>query len=763
MADFVFANKSNSSDFSSTGDRSNEVFGDLLLNRTELETFLTSLRRRQRSATPPTNPNTGDIWECSTTGGGYTADVVYRYNGSAWVEAVASAVNITNRNTVLQGKVDANGNPALFEAGTGLAVKLNATSVNAIFAFMNGNSASVGAVDIVAAITADNAAFWSSLPTSSTVYLYVDYASGTLSGGFTTVAPVYQDYAPAHASGLHWFNFNTGKVYSSDGSAWTQRNRICVGTATTNGSGVTAVQIYPYNAAHKLVANDIITKGPWVDVRAFGAKGDGVTDDTAAIQAAINYAGAEVVDTAYTGGNRPQSMVVFFPDGIYLISTEIFMKSGITIQGSGRSLNSSERQGCRLSLTATNSAIFRYVEGITNTSICDINFECYHRDDWDVNTFAIKFEPADGVYYDDGVFPASSFDHRVKNCTFLGFYQQIAIYRAHKNLTTYSSSDWQVDHLVLDGNSHLYYAKSGIFNHTSNGFDYSTISNSGFTGYPQKTTISSHGIEMERGGFVKISSIAGSNIMPSGAVATDECYKSSLFYTTDYSEVYTIENSQSEGVGYFIRTLGSASSVSITAINCIKNQNILFESRAILNWIGGSGAGKIVIRTSDCRVFGINSTDISCDTDNVSNVISINGDLKSLHGKISGTEFTNTFPQFLNYQSVPSGEVSDLIKLYLGIPAGIYRLKLQYAVTGTPTYSFILYYSTVVGVGTLAAKEIVLASNVDPKAGEIITHEFYAAYIDINNSINLKSFCDTPNSLRYYTILEYVAPMPTSF
>lgn len=58
---------------------------------------------------------------------------------------------------------------------------------------------------------------------------------------------------------------------------------------------------------------------PFVDVtdRRFGAKGDGVTDDTVAIQAAINTS----------------SGIVFFPKGTYLISGTLNVPNGTTLQG----------------------------------------------------------------------------------------------------------------------------------------------------------------------------------------------------------------------------------------------------------------------------------------------------------------------------------------------------------------------------------------------------------------------------------------------
>ncbi len=64
---------------------------------------------------------------------------------------------------------------------------------------------------------------------------------------------------------------------------------------------------------------------PWIDVRGFGAKGDGVTDDTAAIQAALDSVPA-------AGGVRS----VYFPPGTFLVSSNINInKNDLLVFGEG--------------------------------------------------------------------------------------------------------------------------------------------------------------------------------------------------------------------------------------------------------------------------------------------------------------------------------------------------------------------------------------------------------------------------------------------
>lgn len=72
---------------------------------------------------------------------------------------------------------------------------------------------------------------------------------------------------------------------------------------------------------------DVYVKGgrPVVDVRAYGAKGDGVTDDLAAINAAV-----AVASNLGTINSLPTSAILFFPAGNYAISSTIVLPRSIS-------------------------------------------------------------------------------------------------------------------------------------------------------------------------------------------------------------------------------------------------------------------------------------------------------------------------------------------------------------------------------------------------------------------------------------------------
>lgn len=73
---------------------------------------------------------------------------------------------------------------------------------------------------------------------------------------------------------------------------------------------------------------DFITKSPWVDVRSFGAKGGGTTDDTQAFKDALVFA---------------KGKILLVPEGVYRITSKIsFTTQGsVTILGIGANYNAS--------------------------------------------------------------------------------------------------------------------------------------------------------------------------------------------------------------------------------------------------------------------------------------------------------------------------------------------------------------------------------------------------------------------------------------
>lgn len=78
-----------------------------------------------------------------------------------------------------------------------------------------------------------------------------------------------------------------------------------------------------YAVPDKAVPDEVVTKTPWSDVRTFGAKGDGRTDDTAAIQRAIDHVAAT------------SQGIVFLPPGAYKISSRLKLDRNVDLMGVG--------------------------------------------------------------------------------------------------------------------------------------------------------------------------------------------------------------------------------------------------------------------------------------------------------------------------------------------------------------------------------------------------------------------------------------------
>jgi hypothetical protein len=183
------------------------------------------------------------------------------------------------------------------------------------------------------------------------------------------------------------------------------------------------------------------------NVRDFGAKGDGRTDDTVAIMSAV----------AFIAGRNGGRLV--FPDGDYIVGNApeypnfegIALPSGITIEGTG-SLNTSpsrnnvvQRSPTRITLKGANRAIFRIGECTERVIVRDIELNAEGQQ---ANTYGIE---AVGAFI-------SSQDMFFDRVAFTNFYRGI-----YAHFLPANNSQWQFDFVKVNNCRFLFNRDAGIW------------------------------------------------------------------------------------------------------------------------------------------------------------------------------------------------------------------------------------------------------------------------------------------------------------
>jgi hypothetical protein len=155
--------------------------------------------------------------------------------------------------------------------------------------------------------------------------------------------------------------------------------------------------------------NDVVYEHV-VNVKLYGAVGDGVTDDSTAIQAAIDYA-ESIVNTSAYGGT---GVGVWFPSGDYLCNT------GLSITSSGVGLYGQSSRGSRI-FTDGGIDLLTIGDPTDTTSTFEIHLENLFFDCEDL-------ENTDTV----GLRIYRTFLSSVRNCIFRGFYECVVGERANR-------------------------------------------------------------------------------------------------------------------------------------------------------------------------------------------------------------------------------------------------------------------------------------------------------------------------------------------
>ncbi len=111
---------------------------------------------------------------------------------------------------------------------------------------------------------------------------------------------------------------------------------LIIGVTSATRSAQAAAGYWYESINHNGISPAISNGKNWVvfrNVKDYGAKGDGTTDDTAAIQKAINTGDSTGTRDAGKFGSTGQPAVVYFPAGTYVVKSTINSAIGTVIMG----------------------------------------------------------------------------------------------------------------------------------------------------------------------------------------------------------------------------------------------------------------------------------------------------------------------------------------------------------------------------------------------------------------------------------------------
>jgi hypothetical protein len=206
----------------------------------------------------------------------------------------------------------------------------------------------------------------------------------------------------------------------------------------------------------------------YYNVRNYGARGKGTIDDTAAISAAVK-------DIATVNGGR-----LYFPNGVYLISSKISLPSGIVVEGADSNYNGN----CQLRLSTPDQSIF-FIGGSRRRIL--------------IRNLELKATTLKGTKGIEATGPVTnpSFEVEFNNLLISGFDRGISVEGNGAD-----QSQWEFDNVRVQ-HSTIGDCNYGIYLNTQNA-DFWKIEDCFF-----EANSGGYGIYMERSGLVSIDSSFG--------------------------------------------------------------------------------------------------------------------------------------------------------------------------------------------------------------------------------------------------------------